>query len=293
MKNNKGKYILHLIFVIYILILLKIILFKTGGVVGFRSANLVPFKTIIGFIFEGSSFLRIFSNIVGNIGVFVPLGFLLPILYKKFDKFSKVLMVSVGLSISFELIQYFASIGSLDIDDLILNTVGGIAGYLIYSFMKKYIVDEKRIHSLSIILCCFAFVFAFSIAREEFGEMLGLIKEEVLIEGNEDIPNTEPDIVGTYISRQDYKMKLYKGVILKEDIEDIDNLNDMESVEIEVNKDTEVFLMYVDEESRGKTVITYKKGTIDDLAKATAFSNMKVWKDPVNTSFAKVIILSL
>lgn len=64
-KDNKGKYIIGAIFIIYILLLLKITLFRRASItqiftwdvgLGFRSVNLIPFKTMIGFITGGGSF---------------------------------------------------------------------------------------------------------------------------------------------------------------------------------------------------------------------------------------------
>jgi glycopeptide antibiotics resistance protein len=65
----------------------------------------------------------------------MPLGFLLPLLFFKFNSLKKVFLVSVVVSVCIELLQFILSVGSLDIDDVILNTIGGILGYLILYVM--------------------------------------------------------------------------------------------------------------------------------------------------------------
>jgi glycopeptide antibiotics resistance protein len=61
-KNSKGRYILYTIFIIYLIVLFKIVLFKYEPLVdiikgdigtSFRSANLIPFKTILEFFSIG------------------------------------------------------------------------------------------------------------------------------------------------------------------------------------------------------------------------------------------------
>ncbi|MEH6957055.1 VanZ family protein, partial [Neobacillus drentensis] len=57
-------------------------------------------------------------------------GCILPLLAKKFQKLSTVTISTFCLSLTFELMQLIFEFGSFDVDDLILNTVGGILGYL-------------------------------------------------------------------------------------------------------------------------------------------------------------------
>lgn len=101
--------------------------------------NLVPFKTI-------SRYLRFVKgtnawyNLLGNIILFTPFGFALPFFWKRFSKFKRVFITIFIFSFAIEFIQYFIG-RSVDIDDLILNTLGGVLGYYLY---KKFVPRKKR-----------------------------------------------------------------------------------------------------------------------------------------------------
>jgi len=68
-------------------------------------------------------------NLFGNVLMFVPLGFLPPLLWKPFQKLWKMLLWGAVIIICVELIQLFALVGNCDIDDLMLNVVGIALGY--------------------------------------------------------------------------------------------------------------------------------------------------------------------
>jgi glycopeptide antibiotics resistance protein len=100
--------------------------------------NLVPVKNTwnnLKYIKEIGRF-NYFSNIFGNILLFIPLPVVLKWHLKVF-KFSTVLLTSLLLSISIESLQYIFNVGVADIDDVILNFVGGCAGYFIVFFWEK------------------------------------------------------------------------------------------------------------------------------------------------------------
>ncbi|MET1015153.1 MAG: VanZ family protein [Paenisporosarcina sp.] len=75
-------------------------------------------------------------NFMGNIFMFIPIGFFLPLLWKKFDHV--LLTVSTGflLSLSIELLQLTQSRSS-DVDDLWLNTLGALIGFIFFTLIPK------------------------------------------------------------------------------------------------------------------------------------------------------------
>ena len=75
-------------------------------------------------------------NVIGNIVVFLPLGIFLPKLFQRCRKLLTVTVLSLELSLVIEITQLVTKIGSFDVDDLLLNTIGGILGYLIYSIIS-------------------------------------------------------------------------------------------------------------------------------------------------------------
>lgn len=78
-----------------------------------------------------------------NIVLFLPLGFFLPLLFKKYNRISEVALTGFLLSLSIELVQMFGR-GATDINDLITNTLGTVLGYFIYKFLSKLMRKELR-----------------------------------------------------------------------------------------------------------------------------------------------------
>ena len=91
-----------------------------------RSANLIPFA---GFTVEQG---------LMNAVLFVPLGFLIPLVFHGLKKrgWGKVLLASFGISLMIEVLQLFHETRAFDINDLMFNTLGGLAGYGIYVLLR-------------------------------------------------------------------------------------------------------------------------------------------------------------
>lgn len=96
--------------------------------------NVVPFQTISNYIkASGQINASVWvSNLFGNVLAFMPLGFFLPLLFKRFMKFWPTLFLILFSTLAVECLQYVFRVGSFDIDDIILNTLGGAIGYLFY-----------------------------------------------------------------------------------------------------------------------------------------------------------------
>lgn len=73
-------------------------------------------------------------NFLGNIIMFMPIGFFIPLLWEIPDK--KIIIVGFLFSLFIEVCQLFLNRGT-DVDDLILNTLGTILGLLVYKFLYK------------------------------------------------------------------------------------------------------------------------------------------------------------
>ena len=101
---------------------------------GPRRYNLAPLKTIVGYIenYKGYGASILVINLAGNIVAFMPLGFLLPLVFKRTDRLLVITGITLLTSITAEICQYILNVGGLDIDDVLLNTIGGVLGYLIY-----------------------------------------------------------------------------------------------------------------------------------------------------------------
>ena len=99
---------------------------------GWKHANLTPFVTIRLFSSNRVSSEYSYKNIGGNIIGFIPLGVLLPVLFPFLRKCWRLTLIVFCLSLSFETFQLLTGVGVFDVDDLILNTTGGLIGYVFY-----------------------------------------------------------------------------------------------------------------------------------------------------------------
>ena len=97
------------------------------------SVNLVPARTALGIIrdFPG----LVIQQLLGNVVLFVPLGFLLPLLSARCRRFAITAAVGLSVSVGIELVQLVLLLSlmsrrSVDVDDVILNVTGACLGYL-------------------------------------------------------------------------------------------------------------------------------------------------------------------
>lgn len=104
--------------------------------------NYVPFKTIFN-IFQDGNLHNIILQIIGNIILLLPIGFLMPIISKR-NNFLNIIFKGLLCSILIESLQGIISLAigvtyrTIDIDDIILNTIGVFIGYVFYKLIKKY-----------------------------------------------------------------------------------------------------------------------------------------------------------
>lgn len=107
-----------------------------------RHLNIVPFQVI-------KNYLRIFTrpvnriylpyaltNFLGNILLFVPMGFFLPALHGSLRKFYKTMLFVLALMTAVEVLQMLLLVGSCDVDDLILNLSGASLGYALFNCIR-------------------------------------------------------------------------------------------------------------------------------------------------------------
>lgn len=101
--------------------------------------NLIPFRSM-------STQLELITqwwalkNLLGNIIPFIPFGFLLPITYKKFRPAIRVFFTGLASILLIEIFQFVTKLGSFDVDDIILNMIGIVCGYLIYLVTNRIFV---------------------------------------------------------------------------------------------------------------------------------------------------------
>lgn len=137
--EKKEKFVLYkeffsLAFVIYILLLFELV---TNTDVQSYSNNFIPFKEILRYDFGSKYF---YWNVVGNILIFMPFGFFIS-LYLNSQKINRPLLITFITSLTIELVQMFIG-RSFDVDDILLNCVGGVCGFLLFiglSAIKRHL----------------------------------------------------------------------------------------------------------------------------------------------------------
>ncbi|MBO4458382.1 MAG: VanZ family protein [Butyrivibrio sp.] len=95
-------------------------------------SNFVPFRTIAGLFKNNASFEAVMVNIVGNIAATAPLGFFLPVLFRRMKKIFPFVIMTTMIVVFIEFTQFAFCIGSCDIDDLILNVAGALLVFFLY-----------------------------------------------------------------------------------------------------------------------------------------------------------------
>ncbi len=145
------RIISFILFIIYLIILINVLFLdaRYGRITGLKGYNLEPFRTIKNYLkYSGTN--AIMTNIFGNILAFMPLGFFVPILFRRTRFFILMILISGFVSLAVEVLQYHYAVGSFDVDDIILNTLGGFIGYLIFRICYyiyygiKYLKDKKN-----------------------------------------------------------------------------------------------------------------------------------------------------
>lgn len=154
-KTNKWELFIGSAFVVYLFLLFKIILLKWNAIgldawwyhfktflyhpylIYERQANLKLFdeisRGIDGLSISGS---MLFTNLIGNTLIFIPLGVFIAELSRSRGGLGiKIFVFSLLLSLFFEGNQFFLGIGIFDVDDLLLNTVGGMIGYIAWKIV--------------------------------------------------------------------------------------------------------------------------------------------------------------
>lgn len=141
-KSKKiNKFFAWILFTIYIGTLFYFMFFSEhyGRTVMYLDYkyNLKPFREIRRFwVYRGQLGLEsVVVNLFGNVLAFVPYGMVLPMLSEKKRNFFLVTLLTFEFSLVIETTQLITKAGCFDVDDLILNTLGGVLGYMLYKIL--------------------------------------------------------------------------------------------------------------------------------------------------------------
>ena len=156
MRRHKKPHVYHEIGVVIFLLFMTALFSQTiltflytGPVVTrpFSNVNFIPFRVFLDnyyAITELNFWQPFIINFLGNICIFIPIGFMIPLLWGSFNRLWKVALIGFGISLFIEITQ-LPQARSSDIDDLWLNTLGSLLGYGVYFIMRNVFPKGNRL----------------------------------------------------------------------------------------------------------------------------------------------------
>lgn len=141
--RKKIGWLSFILLIIYGCVVLYFVLFsdRLGRVEGYSTYryNLVPFQEIRRFIVyrDYVSTEAFFLNLIGNLLVFFPVGMLVP-LWRATKKTGciRIILYTFLFTLSIETLQLVTRVGVFDVDDLMMNTFGGLAGWICFRIVR-------------------------------------------------------------------------------------------------------------------------------------------------------------
>ena len=132
--HNIQKTILYFVFATYLAAVYLFVGMPTLQFMRFElSLTLTPFLPMIAD----------FKNTILNIILFIPLGIMLPFLWKKYDTLRETLFFGFLMSLAIELLQIL-TYRATDINDLIANTIGAVLGYFVFRIISCIIPSVTK-----------------------------------------------------------------------------------------------------------------------------------------------------
>lgn len=150
LDRKKQRIAAGILFILYFIVLFYFLFFAEsfGRTYAQREYhyNLIPFREIKRFLCYADILgtRAVMLNIVGNIVAFIPFGFFLPVFSRRCKKAGFSVLYSFELSLFVEIIQLVTKVGSFDVDDMILNTLGGICGYVVYRIVQGLRIKWRK-----------------------------------------------------------------------------------------------------------------------------------------------------
>ena len=144
MKNKSDlafKIFFFIILFLYIPLFLRITFVQNGIRIATKQVRVIPFNMVFECL-RGKKTLKLLAvNYIGNVLLFIPIGLILPAVFKKLT-IAKVVLISLIITVFVELFQNIFGMGYADIDDVIMNVFGALIGAVIFSAIKKIVISN-------------------------------------------------------------------------------------------------------------------------------------------------------
>jgi glycopeptide antibiotics resistance protein len=148
MKAKRTRWLAACALIAYSAILIKLVVFKAIPTIRMGHlrlkfsgphtgpANLVPFKTIVPQLIGQGNHLINMVNLIGNILPFMPIGLLAPLVFRSIS-WQRALVLGVVTGLTFEVMEVIFRVGIFDVDDVMMNALGVMAGYGVFVMFKR------------------------------------------------------------------------------------------------------------------------------------------------------------
>jgi glycopeptide antibiotics resistance protein len=153
LNNEKYNFFLWFLFFAYCIIACWLLFFQVGATdrasyFTSRKIHLIPFESTFhsiklainnNFEVPHKVHYRYITarNILGNILLFTPWGFFVPMLFSKIQTFKRLVFSAIIISALAEIVQFFLVVGVADVDDVLLNTIGALIGFYLFNIFSK------------------------------------------------------------------------------------------------------------------------------------------------------------
>jgi len=162
-KEHVKSGIIYSVMILYVIFLLFTMLFAVADPISgysairanLRGVSLVPLRSIAQYIGVGSLRGAVMVNLLGNVVMFAPLGFYATALRKDKRILTNLLCVFL-FSLTAEIIQYVFARGISDIDDILLNCLGGLLGIFFFKILTLLIKNEAKARTAVAVLSAIA-----------------------------------------------------------------------------------------------------------------------------------------
>ncbi|MFB4162029.1 VanZ family protein [Geomicrobium sp. JSM 1781026] len=114
---------------------------------GGRNYNLTPVRSIYRIAVFSPEWVAPVRILIGNIIMFMPLGFFLPLLFRQVRTILRIVLVGLFVSLWIEVMQFLLTYRVADVDDLILNVIGAFSGGVLYFAMRSV---KRRVYLFNV-----------------------------------------------------------------------------------------------------------------------------------------------
>lgn len=236
-RISKKQLIIGCLFTIYMIMVLGVTFLSRGS--HFKGSVNLNFLSSYKEAWYSFSF-RDWQYIILNIFMFVPFGFLLPLLNKRFQKLRYTFIATLLFTLLIESFQYISGKGIYELDDIFNNTLGGIIGYgiimviisLVQPMNNKGLKIIGYLSPLLVTASCFVGMFVYY-ENKEFGNLAINYVQKI------DLKNTSVNLDMTLSDKKSiapiYKAPTYTKDEAKEYVKDLFQRMDIEAEDIEID----------------------------------------------------------